>query len=129
MAVECPAGRMAQQMHHRGSAIHSPVITSCRTHVNVLALSFTFFVIVVSKVILGLVACWMLMPRDEECPSCDARMLPLEAPHGRRRLYHVLHLQRRWCIECGGVMVGRRGRALPTRRRVQTPEVTTRSAQ
>lgn len=94
-----------------------------------LALSFTFFVIVLSKVILGLVACWMLMPRDEECPRCNARMLPVEAERGRRRLYGVLHLQRRWCIECSGEMVGRRGRSAPARQRVQTPEVTTRSAQ
>ncbi|NLG61989.1 MAG: hypothetical protein GX539_07060 [Candidatus Cloacimonetes bacterium] len=96
---------------------------------NVLALSFTFFVIVLSKVILGLITCWLLMPRDDTCPACDARMLPVEAQSGRRRLYRVLHLQRRWCMECGEEMVGRRSRVTPVRAPAQAPEVTTRWSQ
>ncbi len=96
---------------------------------DVLALSFTFFVIVLSKVILGLIACWMLMPRDDECPSCSARMLPVAPQPGRGRLYRVLHLQRRWCMECGGELVGRRGTAVALPAATQTPEVTTRWSQ
>ena len=96
---------------------------------DLLALSFTFFVIVVSKVILGLIACWMLMPRYDECPSCNARMLPIEAQSGRARVYRLLHLQRRWCMECGGELVGRRGTPVPVRAAAHTPEVTTRWSQ
>ncbi len=94
-----------------------------------LALAFTFFVIVLSKTLLGLVVCWMLMPCDDVCPTCDARLLPLAPERGRRLLYRVFALQRRWCMECGNEMLGRRGRPVPLRARAQTPEVTTRWSQ
>lgn len=94
-----------------------------------LALAFTFFVIVLSKGMLGLVVCWMLMPRDDVCPACDARQLPLEPERGRRLLYRVFALQRRWCMECGRETLGRRGRPAPAHAPAQTPEVTTRWSQ
>ncbi len=94
-----------------------------------LELGFAFFVIVLSKLVLGLIVCWMLMPRDPECPSCDAPLLPLEARPGWRRLFHVLRLQRRWCMECGTELIGRRSDGRTRTVAVQAPEATTRSPQ
>lgn len=93
-----------------------------------LELAFAFFVIVLSKIILGIIVCWMLMPQDAECPACDAPLLPLAAPRGRRRLFRLLRLQRRWCMECGTALIGRR-RSVEARVPVQAPVVTTRWSQ
>jgi hypothetical protein len=95
--------------------------------VSALEIALAFFVVVGSKVLLGAVACWMLMPRDGECPTCNAQMLPLEAPRARS-MFRVLRLQRRWCMECGTEVIGRRGGKTPPAAH-QAPVVTTRWSQ
>lgn len=72
-----------------------------------------FFVFVGSKLLMGVVAIYMLLPRDARCEICDAEMLPVEHPRGSGRLLRLLRLQRRWCMECGTACLGRR---LPSRR-------------
>lgn len=78
-------------------------------------LAFSFFVLVGAKVLLGFLVVYLLMPRDTACAGCDAEMIPIEAPNGRRRLYRLLRLQPRWCIECGERSLGRAHPPLPAR--------------
>jgi hypothetical protein len=66
----------------------------------VLELGLFFFVLLGSKLVLGLIAVYMLLPGDAVCATCDAETLPLEHPRGTRRLVGLLRLQRRWCMEC-----------------------------
>lgn len=62
--------------------------------------SLFFFVLLGSKILLGIIAVYMLIPRDAVCTLCDAELLPLEHPRGSRMLLRLLRLQRRWCMEC-----------------------------
>lgn len=78
-----------------------------------LELGLFFFVLLGSKIVLGCVLVYMLLPRDPECSTCDAETLPLETPRGMRRLLHALRLQRRWCMECQRETLARQ---LPLRR-------------
>jgi len=59
-----------------------------------------FFVLLGSKILLGVIAVWMLIPRDVHCSICDSEMLPLEHPRGTGFVLRVFRLQRRWCMEC-----------------------------
>jgi hypothetical protein len=81
-------------------------------------LSLFFFVLLGSKVVLGAVAVYMLLPHDARCVLCDAEMLPLEHPRGTHRMLRLLRLQRRWCIECRTECLTRRA-ALPLEGRRQ----------
>jgi hypothetical protein len=62
--------------------------------------SLFFFVLLGSKILLGVIAVYLLIPRDAVCTLCDAELLPIEHPRGTGRLLRLLHLQRRWCMEC-----------------------------
>jgi hypothetical protein len=59
-----------------------------------------FFVLLGSKLLLGVIAVYLLIPRDAACTLCDAELLPIEHPRGTGRLLRLLRLQRRWCMEC-----------------------------
>ena len=59
-----------------------------------------FFVLLGSKILLGVVVVYMLVPREIECTICDAETLPLQHPRGTILVLRLLHLQRRWCMEC-----------------------------
>lgn len=74
----------------------------------VLDLVLLFFVLLGSKLLLGVIAVYMLIPRDATCTVCDAETLPLEHPRGTARLLRVLRLQRRWCMECRRESLARR---------------------
>jgi hypothetical protein len=62
--------------------------------------SLFFFVLLGSKLLLGVVAVYLLIPRDAVCTLCDAELLAIEHPRGSGRLLRLLRLQRRWCMEC-----------------------------
>jgi hypothetical protein len=66
----------------------------------VLDLSLLFFVLLGSKILLAVIAVYMLIPRDAACTLCDAQLLPLQHARGTDRLLRLLRLQRRWCMEC-----------------------------
>ena len=66
----------------------------------ILELTLFFFVLLGSKIVLGLAAVYMLLPRDAECSICNAETLPIEHPRGTDRVLRWLRLQRRWCMEC-----------------------------
>jgi hypothetical protein len=68
-----------------------------------------WFVLLGSKILLGLVAVYMLVPRDATCTLCDAELLPLEHTRGSRRILKLCRLQRRWCMECGHESLTRGG--------------------
>jgi hypothetical protein len=59
-----------------------------------------FFVLLGSKIALGAVAVYMLIPFDDDCAVCDAPTLPLEHARGTGRVLRLLRLRRRWCMEC-----------------------------
>ena len=84
-----------------------------------LDLSLLFFVLLGSKIVLGAVAIYLLLPRDTTCVICDAETLPIEHPRGTNRLLRMLRLQRRWCMECQrGSLTQARPLALPKRETV-----------
>ena len=66
----------------------------------VLDFSLLFFVLLGSKLLLAVIAVYLLIPRDAACTLCDAELLPLQHPRGTDRLLRLLRLQRRWCMEC-----------------------------
>jgi hypothetical protein len=76
-----------------------------------LDLTLLFFVLLGSKLVLGAVVIYLLLSRDTTCVICDAEMLPIVHPRGTHRVLRVLHLQRRWCMEC---QRGSLTRALPS---------------
>lgn len=65
-----------------------------------LDLTLFFFVLLGSKILLGLMVVYLLIPRDASCTLCDAELLPIEHPRGTGRLLALFRLQRRWCMEC-----------------------------
>ena len=73
----------------------------------VLELAFCVFVLFGTKVILGVIVIWWLIPSDASCLSCDAPVLPLEPWPGSARLLRAFGLARRWCMECGRESLGR----------------------
>jgi hypothetical protein len=78
----------------------------------ILELGLFFFVLLGSKVLLGAVAVYMLLPQDPKCVICDAEMLPIECAPGTGRLFRLLRLQRRWCMECRRETLARRHTSL-----------------
>ena len=65
------------------------------------------------KCLLGVVIIYYLFPADGQCTACDGDTIPLQARCGLRRLARVCRIERRWCLRCGGTMIGRRGRVVP----------------
>jgi hypothetical protein len=84
-----------------------------------LEMALFFFVLLGSKILLGAVAVYMLLPQDSRCVLCDAEMLPITVPRGADPLLRALRLQRRWCMECGAETLARR--SLLTARRAHAP--------
>jgi hypothetical protein len=80
-----------------------------------------FFVLLGSKILLGGIAVYLLIPRDAVCTLCDAELLPIEHPRGARRLLRLLRLQRRWCMECRRESLTRRLSLRPGGRRASLP--------
>lgn len=62
--------------------------------------SMLFFVLLGSKILLGVIVVYLLIPRDTVCRVCDAELLPIEHARGTDRLLRLFRLQRRWCMEC-----------------------------
>lgn len=63
-------------------------------------LTLFFFVLLGSKLLLGAVAVYLLLPRYTQCAVCDAETLPLVHARGTSRVLRAMRLQRRWCMEC-----------------------------
>lgn len=61
---------------------------------------FVFFTIGI-KVILGVAVCWLLLPREAQCPACDGASLAVEPARGAGWLARLTGVQRRWCTRCG----------------------------
>jgi hypothetical protein len=76
-----------------------------------LELAFCAFVLFGTKVILGALVIWWLIPTDANCRSCDAPVIPLESWTGSGWLLRGLGLGRRWCMDCCRESVGRRASA------------------
>ena len=66
----------------------------------VIDLGILFFVLLGSKIVLGVVVVYLLLPRDATCVICDAETLPIQHARGTGRVLRVLRLHRRWCMEC-----------------------------
>lgn len=62
------------------------------------------------KCLLGLAVIYYLFPADGRCAACDGDTIPLQAKRGLGWLARLCRLERRWCLGCGGTMVGRRRR-------------------
>lgn len=80
-----------------------------------LELGALMFVLIGSKLVLGAIAVYLLLPTDSCCATCDAETLPLLHRHGTYHLMRLLRLQRRWCMECQRESLTRRGRQLAGR--------------
>jgi hypothetical protein len=63
-------------------------------------LGLFFFVLLGSKLLMGFVAVYMLLPQDRRCVICDAELLTVEVVRSVRWLMRLLRLERRWCMEC-----------------------------
>ena len=70
-------------------------------------LALFWFVLLGSKLVLGVVVLHMLLPRDRACAVCDAELIPLTPPRGGARVMRLLRLQRLWCVECDRQSLGR----------------------
>lgn len=60
---------------------------------------FVFFTIGI-KVVLGVLACWLLLPTERDCPACDGESVAVEAARGAGWLARMTRVGRRWCIRC-----------------------------
>ncbi len=60
------------------------------------------------KFLFGLAMIYYLFPADGRCTACDGDTIPLLWGRGLRRIGRLLRVERRWCLGCGGTMVGRR---------------------
>jgi hypothetical protein len=81
-----------------------------------------FFVAFVTKALLALAVCWLLLPAGRSCDACDAETLPIRmGPAGRLAAALIGgRLELRWCPRCGAEGVargGRRGRRAAAGRR------------
>jgi len=83
-------------------------------------LALFWFVLLGSKIVMGMIVVYMLVPRDTSCTLCDAELVPLEHARGSRRVLKLLRLQRRWCMECGRESLTR-GRLRRYSRRASVP--------
>lgn len=66
------------------------------------------FVLLGSKLVLGAIVLYMLLPKDRACAVCDSELIPLTAPTGFVRIMRAGRLQRLWCVECNRQSLGRR---------------------
>jgi hypothetical protein len=71
-------------------------------------LALLFFVLLGSKILLGMIAVYLLIPRDPACALCDAETLPLQHRRGTVTILRLFRLQRRWCMECERESLARR---------------------
>ena len=73
----------------------------------VMNLALFWFVLLGSKLVLGAIVLYMLLPKDRECAVCNAEILPLESPRAMRPFLKLLRIQRYWCMECNRQSLGR----------------------
>ncbi len=76
-----------------------------------------WFVLLGSKLLLGLVVIYQLLPKDRQCAVCNAELLPLMSPTLVARMLRVARVQRYWCMECDRQSLGR---PQPLRRRADS---------
>jgi hypothetical protein len=88
-----------------------------------LEISLFFFVLLGSKVLLGIVVVYMLLPQDPRCDICDDAMLPIAAPRTVAGLLRLVRLERRWCMECRRETLSRRLLSSGRHRHVARPVV------
>ncbi|HEU0013559.1 MAG TPA: hypothetical protein VFQ45_07730 [Longimicrobium sp.] len=62
-----------------------------------------FFVAFISKLLLGIVVCYLIFPADRTCDECDGETLPVRMGWMGRTMSWLMRgsLQRRWCPRCG----------------------------
>lgn len=85
-----------------------------------------FFVLLGSKILLGIVVVYLLLPHDPRCVICDAEMLPIRPPRAAAGVLGLIRLQRRWCMECRRETLARQRLLRPRRLDVSRPVVQTR---
>jgi hypothetical protein len=73
-----------------------------------------WFVLLGSKLVLGAVVIYLLLPKDRQCALCDAELIPLVSPRPATFVLRLMRIQRYWCMECDRHSLGR---PLPSRRR------------
>jgi hypothetical protein len=66
-----------------------------------------FFASVGLKLLLGMAAIYLLLPRDRRCMVCDGETLPLLLARGWRLLARACRVQRRWCPVCDEIQLAR----------------------
>jgi hypothetical protein len=91
-----------------------------------LEMGLFFFVLLGSKILLGAVVVYLLLPQDPHCVICDDAMLPIEAPRAAAGVLGLLRLERRWCMECRRETLARRALLRARRADVARPVVETR---
>lgn len=65
-----------------------------------LELGLVFFVLLGSKILLGCVAVYMLLPQASSCEICDGALLPIVAHPAAAPALRLFRLERRWCMQC-----------------------------
>ena len=81
---------------------------------------FVFFTIGI-KVVMGVLACWLLLPTEHCCPACDGDSVAVVPARGAAWLSRLTHVGRRWCLRCARPFWVRE-RAAPFTVRVRPPE-------
>lgn len=76
-------------------------------------LGLAFFVLVGSKILLGAVVVFMLLPQELQCAVCDTELLPILPHPGARPLMRWIRLERRWCARCRRETLARARRSAP----------------
>lgn len=61
-----------------------------------------------SKLLLGLVFIYYLLPKDHRCAACDGDTVPLVPRPGFRLLSRLCRVQRRLCLRCGRTELAQR---------------------
>ena len=72
-----------------------------------LGLAFFWFILLGSKLLLGSIVLYLLLPKDRECAVCNSELLPLESPRLAWLVLKLFRVQRYWCIECDRQSLGR----------------------
>lgn len=78
------------------------------------------FVALGSKVILGFIAVYALLPEADVCSRCDGETTRIEVPAPLRAITEAVRVQSRWCPRCGESFLARGPR--PPRLWVGAPE-------
>ncbi len=63
------------------------------------------------KYLLGLAVIYYLFPADGRCSACDGDTIRVQPRRGLGWLARLFRVELRWCLGCGGSMLGRRRRA------------------